>query len=295
MYNRPITIGIPTKNRQKQIFELLNSLSNQSFTNFKILIVDQSKNSIISLIEKTYSNKINFIDHIEYIHIPSITSLTMAKNFIVDRNESEFLCFLEDDEVLDTNFIKNLYLGFDDKNMIGSSGVIVNFPKMSLVYKFVFNFFHIGIYKDIRLRIFSDLKNSKQKLYLSNKISGGMSMWRSFIFNEFRFDETSNIHFTEDIDFSTRVDKKYPKSLYINTKAKLFHNIDQNQISRLTKYDLIEKKIKEYKIFYKKRKCFINLFCSLWLFLGFFLESIVESLKNRSFNALISFCKGLFC
>lgn len=290
-----ITIGIPTKNRELQLLELLNSLSKQSFQDFTVLIVDQSKNSAINVLKKEFIHNLNFFNKIEYIHKTSINSLTQAKNFIIKNSDSRYICFLEDDEVLFENFIKNLYQGFKDNcNMIGSSGTIVNHPINSFVYKFFFNFFHIGIFKDNRVNIYANSKTKNFGLILSNKISGGLTMWKSWIFNEFSFDDLNNIHFTEDIDFSTRVYDKYPSTLFINLSAKLYHNINQNKSTRLLNFELIEKKVYEYKIFYRKRKNFLNLLCTVWLFIGFFLESLYYCLRNKNLKPLTFYFKGLF-
>ena len=84
----------------------------------------------------------------------SINGLVDAKRVSLKFANGNLIFFLEDDIVLEADYIQQIELGFiNNPNMIGCSGVITNPPKVNFLYKFLFVIFHRGIFKDKRKKV----------------------------------------------------------------------------------------------------------------------------------------------
>lgn len=285
---------IPTKNRTTSLLKTLKSISKQSVMPSQIIIIDQSNLNAFNDIFSYFSND-DFLNLINYQYKPNISGLVEAKDYGMHMVDDELICFLEDDLYLHKNFFKSLLTSFHiKKDLIGVCGVITNHPESTLFYKILFKIFHLGFLKDNRIDIYDKifLLSNKNKLIYSDKLSGGISMWKIDKIKSVGFDLINNLHFTEDIDLSTRVISKYGRRTFINTSAHVRH--DTVDIGRVNISNKMYLKVREYKIFYKKRKSFINLLMISWLFLGFLTESIYLSVKHITLKPFLFFIKGLY-
>ena len=290
--NFSISVVVPTKNRHEDLLIFFDSLLKQIVLPNQIIIIDQSDENLSEVLIK---KKLNFFKqcNLKYIYNKKINGLVEAKNHSLQFNKSELICFLEDDEVLEVDFLQKIILGFNSNPLMnGCCGVITNPPNKNYYYEFFFHLFHIGLYKDIRVGVFG-YNNQHQKFILSNKISGGLSIWKSKIFSNLSFDIKNNLHFTEDIDFSSRVFATFPDSLFINTDARLAHYFSKS--NRFNLIDRYSKKIIEYIVYYKKRKNYsFSMIHLIWLLIGIFFESSLKSLLTFSFSPILGYFRGLY-
>ena len=294
MIDNNFSIVIPTKNRIISLLKTLDSIKNQSILPIDLIIVDQSKTNLWPQIYQYYHND-NFLNIINYFYMPSITGLVEAKKYGLGKAQTNLICFLEDDLFLLEDFLFQLHNSFNlKKNINGVCGVIVNHPKYSVLKKLIFNIFHLGFLKDIRVNVFdiNYIDKNNNSLIFTDKISCGISMWKKNVFNDVHFDTENKLHFTEDIDLSSRIVNNFGKCTYINTAALVRH--DTVNLGRINSFEKIYHKVREYKIYYKKRKSLINLLNTCWLFIGFFLESLYLSILNFNFKPIRMFYNGLF-
>ena len=287
-----ITTVIPTRNRPKDLLNAINSLCTQSRLPDELIIVDQSVDDLSFRAVNNTLSKFKQIKHI-YIHDPRILGLVDAKRVAVNHASGDIICFLEDDVVLEANYIQQIELGFTkNPNMIGCSGVITNPPRVNFLYKFLFVIFHRGIFKDKRIdvnRIYNGYSNT---LIKSDMLSGGVSAWRHEVFRKVEFDSANGFHMFEDIDFSTRVAQHYGNRLFINPNARLAHYCSPINRDLLGERD--RRKIRECFTYYKKRKDWPNAAISFyWLLLGMLLESIFQSFSSKSFKPIQGYLLGL--
>jgi len=290
--NFSISVIVPTKNRHEDLYIFFDSLLQQTVLPNQIIVIDQSSKN---LSEELIKNKLNSFkkSKLIYIYNKNINGLVEAKNHSLQYNESDLICFLEDDEVLEVDFLEKIILGFNSNpKMNGCCGVITNPPNKNYYYEFFFHLFHIGLYRDIRVGVFG-YDTQQESFIISDKISGGLSVWKNKIFSKLVFDLKNNLHFTEDIDFSSRVFAAFPDSLFINTDARLAHYFSKS--NRFNTFERYSKKIIEYIIYYKKRKNYpfsiIHLF---WLLVGIFFESSLKSLLTLSFSPILGYFHGLY-
>jgi GT2 family glycosyltransferase len=282
-----MSVVVPTKNRPKDLINFLKSLSTQSKFPSELIIVDQSDDSNhINNCKSLIPSGINLI----YIYDPNISGLVEAKYFGYLHSNHNIICFLEDDLILDYDFIKFLFFGFtNNPNMIGCSGFITNAPNTSFFYKFFYNLFHLGIFYDPRLNFKKDLRN---KFIRCHVLSGGITAWRKFVLELIPFDLKNNFFMLEDYEYCSRVNKVKLGDCYINTYARVTHLY--SPINRPQENKRLMTKTKEYVLFFRTRKSWNFAYISfLWLLIGLFCESFLRSIKSVSTGPIFMFLVGI--
>ena len=283
-----ISAIVPTKNRSYDLLKLIDSLIIQNFLPYELIIVDQSDQSNFRKIKnKLASIKIS----LNYLHRTDISSLVEAKSFSVSVAKGNYICFLEDDIVLDDNFFAALIEGFKhEKKMMGCCGRITNMPRSSNLFVFFQSLFFKGIFNDPRLKIF----NNKKPLFLiqCDAMCGGITMWKKSVFEREQIDIVNGFFMMEDVEYSTRIAKIFPGSLFVNYKATVIHKM--SPINRL-EFDLRQaNKIKEAILFYKKRKKWKGATYGIFLVLVWWtLDAIFESIKRLTLKPITEHIKGL--
>jgi glycosyltransferase involved in cell wall biosynthesis len=287
-----LTVVIPTRNRPADLTNAIKSLCYQSRLPDELIVVDQSVDDLSIRIVKSLIAPLKKIKLL-YIHDSNIFGLVEAKRVAVKNASGQIIFFLEDDIVLEADYIRQIELGFlKQPNMIGCCGVITNPPKVGFLYKFLFKIFHRGIFKDKRIEVHGNFSGFNNNLKQSNMLSGGVSAWRREVFDNVEFDVANGFHMFEDIDFSTRVARHFGNRLFINPNARLAH-----YCSRINR-DLLgareRRKLTECFTYYKKRKDWPNAAISFyWLLLGMLLEAMLQSFSCVSFKPIHGYILGL--
>lgn len=290
--NLKITAVIPTKNRPDDLLNAVESVFNQTRVPDEFLIIDQSpsnesRDKIIALADRYPKVNLN------YRHDINIHGLVHAKKVAVELAKGEIVCFLEDDVTLEVDYLEQIEKGFmDNPHMVGCSGIITNPLQNSSFYNLIFNIFHRGIFLDKRNMIYGNYSGKGHKLIPSDKISGGLSAWKKDVFQQVFFDPSNKFFMLEDVDFSTRVVKKFGKKLFINPNARLEHH--WSPVNR----DLVsirqQKKTIEILTYYRQRSSWPWARLSLaWLLLGLLLESVFKSIVSKSIKPLSCYLMGL--
>lgn len=91
---------------KKNLDELIENLKNQTFRNFEVIFVncEASEQSI-----RMISKKIENIENIHLLTLPDNNSIEFAKNSGLDVASGEYVCFVDFDEAISTDFIENIY------------------------------------------------------------------------------------------------------------------------------------------------------------------------------------------
>lgn len=290
--NNLITVIVPTKNRPLDLIKAINSIYSQTRLPDECIIIDQSL--VVDSYDAILSLAAGFKSiRLDYLCDSSIEGLVEAKQIAVKRSTGNIILFLEDDIVLSRDYIEKIEDGFlSNPSMVGCCGVITNQPNKSLFYKFLFTLFHRGIFRDIRFGLNGKYFKSEKAYVQSSMLSGGTSAWRRDIFDRIPFDSRNGFHMYEDVDFSTRVYDAYEGQLFINTHARLEHY--WSPINRQILGPKQARKTRESITFFKKRKNWPYAFPSLvWLLLGLFIESLMQSLLSLSPDTIKGFFIGL--
>ena len=288
-----ISAIIPTKNRSIDLEKAIKSILVQSKLPDELIIIDQSDSTEsydltkALLIQKLLNKYIYILD-------TTVTSLVSAKKLGVMKASGNIICFLEDDIILEPNYFNNINNGFIYKeDMLGCSGIIINHPKRSFIGQYIFNIFHLGIFRDYRSKYFGANSSFSNELIPCNTLSGGVSAWRKEVFDMIPFDDLNGFHMLEDIDYSTRAAGYFGDRFYINTQAHLSHF--SSPVNRDTTGVKFRRKNFEFIIFYKKRSSFPFALVSLvWLLLGLMLDAVAKSLGDRSLAPLKGYFNGVW-
>lgn len=238
--------------RAKPLLELLKSVENQSVCPNEILIIDASlDNETENVLSKRQFKNLQY-----FLVSPEHRGLTKQRNFGISHVafDSEIICFLDDDTVLEPKYFENLlhtYTLFPEA--LGVGGYIANeikWKKAEENYKpSIKEFYFDGwVRKDgsrfvlrKKLKLDSDCPPGflpafshgrsvsflppSDKIYQVEQLMGGVSSFKKSIFKELSFSTYfEGYGLYEDADFSIRVAKS--GKLFINTAAKLdhFHN-----------------------------------------------------------------------
>lgn len=287
-----ITAVIPTRSRPQDLPNAVRSIIDQTKPPGELIIIDQSPDSCSrDIVEAMVSGVKDII--LTYVLDPSISGLVEAKHVAAGLAKGDIVCFLEDDVVLEPDFLEEISRGFDTySDMLGCCGVITNPPVQPSYYEFMFHLFHRGIYRDKRVGIYGFHAGNDNALIESTCISGGLSAWRKEVFTQVPFDLRNGFHMYEDIDFSTRVAAKFGNRLFINPNAGLAHYC--SPANRLLIGAQQRRKMNECVTFYRKRRNWPWAATSMvWLLAGCLLEATLQSLKSRSPEALAGCCRGI--
>lgn len=287
-----LTAVIPTRNRPNDLSKAVVSILAQTRLPNELIIVDQSPgDESRSIVDALISGDQRI--PLVYIHDQRIAGLVDAKRVAAERAEGDLVCFLEDDVILEPDYIEQIEQGFADRpDMVGCCGIITNPPRQSAAYEILFRIFHRGIFMDSRVGLYGHFSGRGNKLIASEMLSGGLSAWRREVFEVVPFDVANGFHMFEDIDFSTRVARHFGPRLYINPNACLEHHC--SPVNREVQGPRQRRKLTECIVYYKKRRNWPGATLALpWLLLGLLLESGFQSLSVRSLDPLQGYFNGL--
>ena len=275
-----ISVVIPTRDRPKDLLELLFALLKQHAPPFEVIIVDDSSSRSVKRIINFFASKFRTIGTtVKYIR-GSGEGLPSARNIGVNEAEGDAILFLDDDTILDRNVI-SIVSDFLDKhpealglqvNIVGSK------DKRKLPFAIVGNLlnkiFMLGYCEPNKLQVRRSgayiFPKPLTKIITAQRLSGCCCCYRRRVFNEFKFDEKlkgwANM---EDIDFSYRIYKKYPHSLYAIPDATIIHKGSQ-QSKLPEKIRIYMSIIYWFYVFFKDvfDGSILNLLAFLWALLG---------------------------
>ena len=91
--NQKVSVIIPTYNRAESIGASIQSILNQTWQNYEIIIVDDGSTDNTQQIVENYVD-----DRIRYIYMEKNGGASHARNIGIDLAESEFIAFLDSDD-----------------------------------------------------------------------------------------------------------------------------------------------------------------------------------------------------
>src|SRR5437763_4441578 len=117
-----LSVIVPTKNRPAEVRRTVESLVGQSRLPDELIIVDQS-DAPVQLDCLPFA--------LQHIHNPHLMGLTAARNAAMRVAHGDVWLFLDDDVVLEPNFIEELLAAYTP-DVTGVSGIITNYSSPSL-------------------------------------------------------------------------------------------------------------------------------------------------------------------
>lgn len=247
-----ISLIICTYKRAKALSLLLESVEVQSAYPNTIIIVDGSPDD-----ETQSLNLQKRFQNLHYYKVqPQERGLTKQRNFGIKKVpiETEIICFLDDDTILDSNYFKKIIDTYQEyPNALGVGGYITNEVSWSkcnqneatMLNEFIFDGWKrkdgsrfvvrkkIGLDSDKPPGFLPEFSHGRSisflppsdKIYEVEQLMGGVSSFKKEIFKEMQFSHYfEGYGLYEDADFTLRLSKR--GKLYVNTAAKLAHYHD---------------------------------------------------------------------
>lgn len=124
-----ISILLPVYNSQKYLPNCLDSILNQSYGDFELIIVnDGSIDNSGSIIEE-YAKKDN---RIKYFYKDNEKSISKTRNYLLDKISGDYFIFIDSDDVIDKDFLKILLETINKTNsdIVSCGFKIINMPTL---------------------------------------------------------------------------------------------------------------------------------------------------------------------
>jgi len=229
------SVIIPAYNRRQLLKEAIKSITQQNYSNYEIIIIDNGSTDGTRL---DFNRKENVCKYF-YLSIPGVSR---ARNYGIAKARGKYIVFLDSDDKLSNNYFNDMLNYINMQN--------IKTPYFSITPLIVF-------YKEL------DLKRSyvfnPYNLYLEKKLfslgSGSLVTLKSFRDKKIFYDEKLEIY--EDVDLSIQFQKAGIKNYFLD-KIGLFCKIpifDSNKHLSIS-HDGI--KYKNHEIFFIKNKEFLK-------------------------------------
>ena len=207
---------MPVYNTGKYLERCLNSILNQTYTNWELIVVNDGSTDNSLEILKSYAQKDNRITVLEQEN----QGQAVARNKALDLVKGEYICFIDSDDWVDVDFLEELYKAITSTN---SEIVMSNFffstdKGQKIGYKFSSNVIPLREYK-------SKLIKDEITSYLWNCI------FKKELFNNLRFD---NLMACEDSVLLTKLLSRLKKDVVVVNKA-LYHYYQRENSTIYTK------------------------------------------------------------
>ena len=106
-----VSIILPNYNSEKFILSTINSIKNQSYKNWDLIIVDDCSNSKT----KKILNKFNKNKKINIIWLKENKGAAYCRNLAIKKSKSKYLAFIDSDDIWEKNKLK-LQINYMEKN-----------------------------------------------------------------------------------------------------------------------------------------------------------------------------------
>ncbi len=270
---------VPTKDRPIQIRNLLKSIRNQSRQLDQLVIVDGGTITVDAIANEFSELNISYIRE----YPPSLSRQRNVGMAAIDPSVS-LAGYLDDDLTLDPDAIKAMCNFWDNASVkIGGARFnITNEPTPRQTWlKYIFLIDRRQRGKVLKSGFHTSIGATTENMSV-NWLSGGATIWRKAVINEFKYDEWfQGLGYLEDLDYSYRVSQKYEMVVVSNAKLEHFPTPIRNEISYLYgKWQIIN------------RLYFVNKFPELskplcyWAFVGQFIINLGKGLFTMDTRSL---------
>lgn len=122
MEKRPlISIILTTYNRPFLLFYAIQSILNQTYTHYEIIVINDCGTDVWDIIKTFQSTKIRYLSHIKNSGLP------FARNTGIQISNGEILCYLDDDDLFLENHLEVLVEAYrhNDVNVVYTDALLV--------------------------------------------------------------------------------------------------------------------------------------------------------------------------
>ncbi len=222
------SIIIPTYRRATDLAECLDSILHQSVQPLEVLVIDndaqQSAQEGVSHCEPLYSARQITLHY----QVSPKNSLPVARNLGVRLARGDIVLFLDDDVVLEENYLSEILKVFELKpTALGAQGYITNYNERPRFWR---RFFFLPNVESGVCRVLPSIRSiypyKPNTLIPCECLTGCNTAYRRSILADFPHDENLlKYAFAEDLDQSYRICKRYPEALWLTPAARCIHKV----------------------------------------------------------------------
>jgi len=231
------SVIIPLYNKENFIEKTLNSVLNQTFTDFEILIVnDSSTDASLQKASMVLDKRIRIIEHIKN------RGLSASRNTGIKNAYANYIAFLDADDFWKPTYLEKinfLIINYPQASLFATKYEVLLLNKKVLEYEF----FIKGLKNEGLVPNFFK-SNLNQSIYYPSCLCVYKHVFEDIgYYNE-------SINYSEDIDFNIRAHAKY-KLAYSKQALVTYVLVSENQI---TQSSIFNKSIPDYDYYEKKFK-----------------------------------------
>ena len=287
------SIVICTRNRPKDIELCIQSISQQLYHPFEVIVVDSSDNNDTGKIIDCWKTKLRF--KFNYVHTKP--GLTKQRNVGVKLASGDVIAFFDDDVVLENDYLYNMATFFlKNPNAYGANGYQINYVKENKIITFLRNFFLLTSENDkgkMKRSGFADFLNLDNSFLIrpTNILVGFNMLFRRCVFEHYRFDEKlEGPSLMEDVQFSHEVSKRF--SLFRVGNARLSHFRSEAERTNISKS--FEMFIYNHYIIFKRdvKISFLDWFFFWHSHIGILVQCFYWTIKDKNISAITGFLRG---
>lgn len=232
MSNLKFSIVIPTYNRAGTIKRCLDSVVQQTYSNWEAIVVDNFSEDNTEEIVKSYNDS-----RILYYKNHNYGIIAVSRNYAIDRASGDWICFLDSDDSWATDKLEQLLLYVNDYDLI-YHGYQTNIPCRSILHK------RDKIY-------FYTVKepNIAYVLKRGDPISTSCSAVSRAFLADTRFDESKDLFAIEDYDFYLQLLLRSPRIKHLKKCLAYYDEttgISHEKLKQLNRNKEIIKKYQPY-------------------------------------------------
>ncbi len=277
-----VSVIIPTKNRHSDLDTIVRSLLAQTVLPTELIIVDQSA-------RQTLVNPANL--RIQYIYEPSLSGASTARNVGMAVATGDIWLFLDDDVVLESNFIEEIIAAYT-AGVSGVSGIVTNYERPPMRQLFWEILFMRGPFLDDRQRIYRSADKLRKGLPIPvRQFGAGLMSFRASTIKDLRFDPNlTGASPGEDIDLCARL--PMGSRLVMTPKARLVHRRSPEGRDA-THWLSTTAQVSTYMRERHWKRGLRNNLSYFWLNAGYAMAAMLSSLKHASFKPWHAWREGV--
>lgn len=255
-----------TINRKQEVVEFLESLANQSYKDFELIVVDQNDDDILDSVISEYKKSMNII------HLKSkIKGLSHARNIGIKYANGEIVAFPDDDCIYPEDLLENVFKVFSRNNTDIITVKQKDYLGNELPKRFNKNIKRINMWL-----VWTHV--SSIRLFFRKKVID----YVGFFDEELGVGEVTKWKGSEDIDLPIRALKNGFSILFV-PDIYVFHKINNNN----TNYSEDLKKVYDYSMAsgYVMRKHGYSIFFLISITLVTLLHILIDLFNGNKFDA----------
>jgi GT2 family glycosyltransferase len=222
------SIVIPTYRRPHDLAACLDSILEQSAAPLEIIVVDNDAMQSAQAVVGQYEAKCRARRVALHYQPSPRNSLPQARNLGTRVSQGDIVLFLDDDVILENNYLDELLKAYEEKPAaLGVQGYVINTDKRPRFWRRIF---FLGNVESGVSRVLPSIRAiyplDPDTLVPCEWFSGCSSSYRRSVLIEFPADENLiRYSFGEDLDQSYRIFTRFPDSLWLTPFARAIHKV----------------------------------------------------------------------